>query len=157
MRAAIVAEGLPCVWLVEVGAAPPNDWTDSEDWVRLPADEEEIAARIAGVESRSRMLMSSAWIDEFDVLRNGDSWVALSPLEARLMRELLAHERAVVRRDDLVDVAWPSATAARAMDLNKPMRLLRRKASSIGIEIHTVAGRGYLAEAVVSGPGSSAG
>jgi DNA-binding response OmpR family regulator len=138
----------PCVWLVEIGTAPPDDWTDWEDWVRLPSDEQEIAARIAGVESRCRALTSSAWIDEFDVLRLSDSWVALSPLESRLMRVLLDHERTVVRRSDLIDAAWSSADHEIAKDLNTPMKLLRRKAKGVGIEIHTIAGRGYLVDVV---------
>jgi Transcriptional regulatory protein, C terminal len=154
-RPAMVAARQPCIWLVESGKAPPGSWALWEDWVRLPADEQEMAARVAAVELRSRALPSSAYIDEFDVLRNRASWVALSPLEARLMRVLLDHERAVVRRKHLIEVAWPGADRTGANDLNTPIKVLRRKVDSVGIAIHTIAGRGYLVE--VAGRGSVSG
>jgi hypothetical protein len=154
-RGMVLAERQPCVWLVESGAAPPEDWADWEDWARLPVDDDEIAARVAGVEHRGRALATSAWLDDFDVLHRGDVWVALSPLETRLMRELLIHEGAVVRRKVLIDAAWPAADDAHSKDLNTPMKLLKRKAKSVQVTIHTIAGRGYLAE-VTAGEAKSA-
>ena len=147
-RAAVLAQRQACVWLVEPGIPPPDDWADWEDWVRLPCREEDLAARIVAVERRSDALAMSAWIDDFDVLRQGEKWVPLSPLEGRLMKALLEHERAVVRRADLIEIGWPSSAAKRPTDLNAPMKTLRRKAQRVGVQIHAVAGRGYLAEVV---------
>ena len=49
-RAALIGRGRPCVWMVEEGASPPADWTDLEDWIRLPADRRDIDRLAAGVE-----------------------------------------------------------------------------------------------------------
>jgi two-component system response regulator MprA len=136
--------------LVEVGAAPPTDWCDFEDWVRLPADELEVVTRVAGVESRAGPLAASPWIDELDLLRCEEAWVALSPLEARMMRLLLQRVRGVVKRDELTRAGWPSDTPGRERDLNTAMKSLRRKIRSLSLEIHTVAGRGYLVDVVQS-------
>jgi two-component system response regulator MprA len=132
------------VWLVPPGAAPPTDWSDIEDWVRLPVDDGEMAARVAGVAQRARAWRERPRVDEHDLLWVTDQWVALSPLEARLTRRLLTSLRSVVRRSELARAGWPDAPDE--PDLNAAMKSLRRKVASVGLVIHAVAGKGYLAE-----------
>jgi hypothetical protein len=54
--AALVARGEPCVWLVPPQVPPPTEWSDLEDWIRLPSDADEIAARTATVAERATHL-----------------------------------------------------------------------------------------------------
>ena len=58
-------------------------------------------------------------------------------------RALVDHFTEVVRRDTLVQVAWPSGESSRnALDVH--MVRLRRRLLTVGLEVRTVRARGYL-------------
>src|SRR3954447_15870885 len=97
----LTARGCPIVWIVDRAGDPPADWSEIEDWIRLPVDQDELLARIDGVEQRALARANRPWIDDDDLLRHGDEWVALSPLEARLLRRLLQLPNTVVPRADI--------------------------------------------------------
>ena len=145
-RDALLHDRQPCVWLVEIGAAPPTDWGHLEDWVRMPADEQELAARVSLVERRAEAVADHPWIDDECLLRRGNVWVALTQLEVRLLRPLLEHVRTVVRRDELARAAWPDDESGGERNLATPIKTLRRKIAPLDISIHTISGRGYLVE-----------
>ena len=78
----------------------------------------------------------------------------LSPLEARLMRALLAARGRPVDPDRLVDVVWVDRTSADRELLKQVVHRLRRKLSAAGGSsawIEYIAGAGY---AIATSPGS---
>ena len=78
----------------------------------------------------------------------------LSPLEARLMRALLAARGRPVDPDRLVDVVWVDRTSADRELLKQVVHSLRRKLSAAGGSsawIEYIAGAGY---AIATSPGS---
>jgi len=86
-------------------------------------------------------------IDEFGVLWRDGTWVALTPVEERLMRELLDNLGRVCGRTALVRAGWPHGLRnARVVDTY--VRRLRSKIPLVGLEIRTVRQRGYLLHAV---------
>jgi DNA-binding winged helix-turn-helix (wHTH) protein len=71
----------------------------------------------------------------------------LSPVERALAAALIDRYNAVVGRDTLVRRAWPGGSPTRnALDVH--MLRLRRRISTLGLEVRTVRARGYLLQAL---------
>src|SRR5687767_8771005 len=92
--------GVPRLLLVENGTPPPRTSDDLEDWVRVPADEVDLHARVDNLSRRvqSRLALVPE-LDDDGVLRTGAEWVPLPPVEARLTYALLDRYRSVVSRE----------------------------------------------------------
>ena len=144
----------PRLLLVADGAEPPQVADCLEDWIRVPAAEDEIRARVDALTVRSRAHSSNVnngdapagpVLDDFGVLRVKGSWVALPPLEARLAEALLDRIGAVTSRELLVRAGWPTGAPGRnALDVH--VLRLRRRLQPLGLAIRTVRSRGYLME-----------
>ena len=139
--------GVARLLLVEDGATPPSPLDCLEDWIRVPAPELDIRARLAALEQRAtRHSPEVPTLDSDGVLRFGPSWVSLPPVEARLTHVLVDRFGAVVARDALARAGWPEGTAGRnALDVH--VLRLRRRLTAVGLVIRTVRSRGYLMEA----------
>jgi hypothetical protein len=144
-REALRLAGEPRLLLVERGA-PPVPVDHREDWIRLPADDVDLRVRVEAL--RRRLGGESAGaphLDDDGVLRVGERWVALPPVEARLARVLVDRFGAVVSRDGLTRAGWPGGSSSRnALDVH--VLRLRRRLAPLGLAIRTVRSRGYLLE-----------
>jgi DNA-binding response OmpR family regulator len=134
--------------LIEDGLPPPALLDCLEDWVRVPAGDEELRARMAALSMRSQAhVHARPGLDENGVLRFRGRWVSLPPLEARLTEPLLSRFGAVVAREILIRAAWPEGIRGRnALDVH--VLRLRRRLAPMGLAIRTVRSRGYLLERV---------
>lgn len=137
---------LPRLLLVDEDADPPLVIDELEDWIRVPAPEQDLRAR---VESLSRRATSAGRclpeIDEHGVVRYRSGHTAVPPVEARLAEVLIDHFGAVVSRDALSEAGWPGGHANRnALDVH--VLRLRRRLAEAGLAIRTVRSRGYLLE-----------
>lgn len=143
-------EGRPRLLLLEDGAPPPVGSDDFEDWIRVPAGEIDLRARVDGLRRRAEARVDPApALDDDGVLRLGDRWVSLPPVEARLTGALLDRYGAVVSRDALARAGWPAGAPGRnALDVH--MLRLRRRLSPLALAIRTVRSRGYLLERLVA-------
>ena len=83
-------------------------------------------------------------IDAYGLLRWGSAWVALSPIESRLAREFLDRPGQLVEREVLGDAGWPEGVP-NARSVDSRIKTLRRRVEPLGLRIHTIRGRGYLA------------
>ncbi len=112
----------------------------------MPAGEIDLRARVDGLRRRVEAKVAPAPdLDEDGVLRLGDQWVSLPPVEARLMAALLERYGAVVSRDALSRAGWPAGAPGRnALDVH--MLRLRRRLGPLALAIRTVRSRGYLLE-----------
>jgi hypothetical protein len=137
--------GQPRLLLVERGA-PPIPTDELEDWIRLPADDLDLRVRVEALRRRTDGdAVTVPDLDDDGVLRVGDSWVSLPPVEARLTRALLARFGAVVSRDVLGKAGWPGGSPGRnALDVH--VLRLRRRLAPLKLAIRTVRSRGYLLE-----------
>jgi two-component system OmpR family response regulator len=140
-------DGVPRLLLVENGAAPPPTIDELEDWIRVPADEVDLHARVENLTRRSRSKGTlQPTVDEDGVLRVGAEWVPLPPVEARLTVAMVERFGAVVSRDALARAGWPDGAPGRnALDVH--VLRLRRRVMPLGLAIRTVRSRGYLLEA----------
>lgn len=145
--AAIRSAGQARLVLVPEGVAPPLTSDPLEDWVRLPASDEDVRARVRVLEDRMRGAEEAHLpeLDENGLLRLGGLWVSLPPVEHRLMNVLLDRYRAVVSRDALARAGWPDGIPGRNV-LDVHIVRLRRRLAPLGLVIRTVRSRGYLLE-----------
>ena len=143
--------GRPRLLLLE--HVPPPPAPDClEDWVRLPASDEERSERRFALARRASQhgVGSRPELDADGLLHLGDSWVSLSPVEQSLTSALLERFGAVVHRDVLAERAWPVGAPTRnALDVH--VLRLRRRIAELGLEIRTVRSRGYLLQPVPGG------
>ena len=146
-RQALAAQGALRLLLVDSDTMAPEATDCLEDWIRLPASQDDIDARCRAISTRSMVHGSETpGLDPDGVLRVGSAWVSLPSLEARLMSALLDRFGAVVSRENLSRSGWPSGAPGRnALDVH--MLRLRRRISPLGLAIRTVRSRGYLLEA----------
>jgi two-component system response regulator MprA len=84
-------------------------------------------------------------------VRTAHGWVALPPIEQRLLARLADDAGCVVRRAALEAATWPDGRPAHPRALDGVVKRLRRRLRPLGLAIHTVAGRGLLLEVVPSG------
>ena len=137
------AEGRPRLLLVEGGAAPPVVEDGLEDWIRVPAEEIDLQARVAGLMRRALDAVGPPELDEDGILRVDGQWATLPPVEQRLVRALLDRFGAVVSREALARAGWPEGAPGRnALDVH--VLRLRRRLEGVDVEIRTVRSRGYL-------------
>ncbi|MDQ6838134.1 MAG: helix-turn-helix domain-containing protein [Actinomycetota bacterium] len=163
-RETLSLAGGPRLLLVPDGQEPPPVVDCLEDWIRIPAAENEVRARVDALAVRSLAHTpegvsryaghtehsgnghaAAPALDGFGVLRVGAAWVALPPLEARLTEALLARLGTVTSRDLLGQAGWPAGAPGRnALDVH--VLRLRRRLTPVGLAIRTVRSRGYLME-----------
>lgn len=133
--------------LVAEGAVPPLTTDVLEDWVRLPASDEDIECRMRVLEDRVQASGDDVRpeLDENGLLHFGGRWVPLPPVEMRLTAAMLDRYRAVVSREALGRAGWPDAIPGRNV-LDVHIVRLRRRIAELDLVIRTVRSRGYLLE-----------
>jgi len=142
-------QGIPCLLLLEEGVVPPVPGRPLEDWIRLPADELDLVARLRRLESLANRGSERPVVDDEGVLHVGEAWSALSTAEASLARRLTAEFGRMVGRDELLAALHPpsaTAPARRPRTLDLQICRLRRRLSEVGLIVSAVRGRGYVLE-----------
>jgi DNA-binding response OmpR family regulator len=145
-REQLIARGAPRLLLVEPEDEPPAARDCMEDWIRVPAVEADVSARVRNLARRADLHFSgSPSLDDDGVLRYNTAWVPLPPVEGRLTDALLGRFGAVVSRENLARAGWPDGAPGRnALDVH--VLRLRRRIAPLGLVIRTVRSRGYLLE-----------
>jgi len=142
------AEGTPRLLLVRPPAPAPEVMECEEDWVRLPADDGDVRARVLALAARSSRHRPGPRVGADGRLQFGSHWIALSPIELRLARVLVERFGEVVQNNELAGVAWPGEGINEGA-LRVHLTRLRRRLRTLGLEVQNVRGRGYLMEHVV--------
>jgi two-component system, OmpR family, response regulator len=144
MRLSLASEGRPRLLLLEEGP-PPVVIDPLEDWIRLPADDGEMWARLESLRQRWEAPRKPK-LDDDGVLTWASRWVALSPSEALLAAVLLENFSSMVNRHTLV-AATQSPDDLRRNSLDVQLHRLRRRLAPTGLVVRTVRKRGYVLEA----------
>lgn len=140
-RAKLKKASRPRLLLVDPEAAPPLTVDPAEDWVRLPADHQDVQARIESLRRRST---EQPVLDD-GVLRTATGWVSLPDVEARILGTLLSKFGKVADRQSLLAAGWPGENPSRNL-LDVHLHRLRRRIEPINLQIRTVRKRGYVLE-----------
>ena len=133
--------GLPRLLMLSAATDPPVCDDELQDWVRVPSDPMEVSARIHALQLRAARLRWPS-LDDDGRFSVGGHWIALSPIEVRLMRVLVDQFGAMVSRADLARSAWPD-TAPTRNQLDVRLRGLRRRLHPMGLRISVFRGRGF--------------
>lgn len=148
-RTALRDHGTPCLLLVDRVAVPPVVSHPREDWLRMPSSDRDIRAKVAGLRWRSDACVEHTAkakrleLDDDGILRRGDDWVSLPPIEAQIVRALLGSSGSVVSRAVLQQAAWPGRdTPPNTLDVH--MTRLRRRLDPLDASVRTVRARGYI-------------
>lgn len=142
-REELARAAAPCLLLVDEGAPPPIVDHLTEDWVRLPARDDDIRARVQTLVVRTTGPVSGPPTVVDDVMVVGSTHLPLPPVEARLASALIERPGAVVSRAALARAGWPEGMPSRnALDVR--MLRLRRRIEPLGLVVRTVRHRGYL-------------
>ena len=145
-RAELRRRGIARLLLVDHVSPAPEVVEPLEDWIRVPAPEADVQARLATLSQRAAASNEATpTLDRDGVLRFRNQWVALAPLEARLVAALLDRRGAVVSRQILNRAGWPDEGPNRNV-LDVKIFRLRRRIEPLGLTIRTVRSRGYLLE-----------
>ena len=142
-RERLSIEGRPRLLLVAPESDPPDGKDCLEDWVRLPADDRDVAARLRALELRATHHQSHPATDERGRLTFNGDWIALSPIEERLVAALADRFGEVVSREELLAAGWPDENPSDAA-LRVHLTRLRKEIGPLGLEIATVRGFGHV-------------
>lgn len=148
----LVAQNIPCLLLVAPEAPPPSSDNSLVDWIRLPADDRDVPARLAALEKRSAHHASQPAVDADGILRCDGRWVALSPTEHVLVQAFLERFGQVVRADVLMERGWPGRNTSDDGVLRVQILRLRRRIAGLGLEVHTIRDRGYVLDSASHRP-----
>jgi len=151
---ALAADGRPRLLLVARDADPPVPGDPMCEWVRLPADERDVAARILLLTRRlGPVELERPRIDASGRLLFRNTWVALSPTEARLATVLTEHFEAVVPESELGRRGWPTGTWG-SNTLRVHITRLRHRLAPLDLEIRGIRQQGFVLQAVHSATAS---
>jgi len=143
-----------CLWLLPPGELPPELGAD-EDWIRVPADERDIHARLQRLTGR---IGASGPLHPEEVSVGPDGLVErlgqrvyLPRIEASLLGRLGRTPDAVVTRRALAVAAWGDEERTGRL-LDSRIFSLRGRLGPLGLAIHTIRGRGYVLSAAPAAP-----
>lgn len=144
-----------CLWLLPPGELPPV-LDHGEDWIRLPADERDVHARVQRLAGRATgpapLVPGEVVVGAGGLVARHGARVFLPPIEATLLGVLAARPESVVGRQELADAVWGEG-APTGRRLDSRLFSLRGRLAPVGLAIHTIRGRGYL---LSSSPASAA-
>lgn len=137
------ATRVPRLLLVRPPAPAPAVSDCEEDWVRLPADDGDVRARVLAVAARSAHHRPGPSVEPDGRVRYGGGWIALSPIEHRLAQLLAENFGEVVESELLARAAWQCPDASNGA-LRVHLTRLRQRLQPLALDVRNIRGRGYL-------------
>jgi DNA-binding response OmpR family regulator len=128
--------------IVEAGVAPPSSESCFEDWLRLPAEDCDVRARLLSLSRRAAHHPTVPMIDEYGQLAHRGASVFLSPVDQRVAEALVENFGTAVRDAELARRAWPSGSSGQTLRVH--ISRLRRRISQLGLTITSVRNVGYV-------------
>lgn len=123
---------MPRLLLVEAGEQPPDSDDPLEDWIRLPAHDDDVLHRI-GVLNRRAASRRRPALDGAGRLLFKGQWIGLSDIDERLMEVLVSHFGEFVDASRLLAGGWDEAPGENA--LRPHLYRLKRKLLPLGLEL----------------------
>ena len=138
------AAGTPRLLAVAPDAPPPVADDCDEDWIRLPASDDDVTARLRAVAARSARHATAPTVKGDGRISFRGRWEPLSDTEEAVAGALVARFGEVVDTGTLARTVDPPLTgnAVRIQIMR-----LRSRVRGLGLEVRTVRSHGYVLEA----------
>ena len=133
---------VPRLLIVEVGVEPPDSESCLEDWLRLPAEDCDVRARLRSLSRRAAQHPMVPALDDFGQLSHRGAGVFLSPVDQRVAEVLVESFGTAVRDSDLAARAWPAGSSEQTLRVH--ISRLRRRIAALGLTITSVRNVGYV-------------
>jgi hypothetical protein len=133
----------PRLLLVGGDEPPLADGDPLQDWIRLPASDADLHARIRALELRAELVSDRPEMAGDGRLCYRGSWVALSPIDERMLQALVAVFQDIITTPDLHAAGWPNGDGTPGA-LRIHILRIRHALESVGLELKTVRDRGYV-------------
>jgi len=147
-REQLELRGKPRLWLVEPGADAPIGDSCLEDWLRLPAEDQDAHARLVALAHRASHHPQRPALDEHGQFEYRGTVVLLSPVEQHLARPLVDNFGSAVTEEQLLRSAW--ADGGHDQTLRVHVSRLRRRLLPAGVTVVNIRAYGYVMRAVGS-------
>ena len=146
VREAVAAAGRACLLVVPAGHPPPDTVLPLEDWIREPIDPYEQEIRIDELVRRARAATRGLVLDDDGLLRLGERWVALTPVQRSLMAPLIGQVGRAVPMADVRQAYAEAGGPDDARPLRRALSRLRARLAELDVELHVLSGRAVLVE-----------
>jgi DNA-binding winged helix-turn-helix (wHTH) protein len=133
---------VPRLWLVDPDVGPPIAESCLEDWIRLPASDADLRARLVAVSHRAAHHPTRPTLDEHGLLTYRGVVVPLPRVEHYLATPLITNFGEAVSEHDLLDAARLVDTKEQTLRVH--VSRLRRRLAPIGLSITSIRGYGYV-------------
>jgi hypothetical protein len=134
--------GVPRLLIVEAGVDPPAGDSCLEDWLRLPAEDCDVRARLLSLAQRAAHHPMVPLLDDFGQLTHRGVSVFLSPVDQRVAQVLVESFGTSVRDEELARRAWPAGSSDQTLRVH--ISRLRRRIAQLGLTITSVRNVGYV-------------
>jgi hypothetical protein len=131
----------PHLLLVEPGVPPPELESCLADWIRLPADDADVRARLAALGARANKHPGVPVVDDFGEFSYAGQRVFLSPTDQRLADVLVASFDRAVPEPELFARLWDGEGETSKVRVH--VSRLRKRIEPLGLEITSIRGMGY--------------
>jgi hypothetical protein len=131
---------VPTLFLVEPGAAPPLIGA-LQDWVRLPADDADVGARLESLRHRAVQHPARPVLDGYGQFEFRGRRAFLSPTDDRVATALVASFGEGVSEAELISAIHPDGM--KSGQLRVHVSRLRKRLEPLGLQITAIRNFGY--------------
>ncbi len=152
LRDRLAAVAIPRLLLVSRASRAPVCVDELEDWVREPLDASELDIRTATLRRRADRRARRPVVDDSGMVRVGDRWVALPPVQLALARLLVERLGEVVSVEQIRTACRDAGGSGHAKAIKAAIGRVRRRLVELDLELVNVRDRGYLLDASAPDP-----
>jgi hypothetical protein len=151
LRDQLAAQGVPRLLLIAHGCDAPVCVDELEDWAREPLDPVELDARTATLKRRAGHRALRPCIDDAGLVRVGDRWVDLPPVQLAVARLMVARLGRVVSAEQIQAACLDAGGSVHPKAVKATIGRVKSRLAELGLVLANVRDRGYLLEADPTG------
>jgi two-component system OmpR family response regulator len=132
---------VPRLLIVESGVAPPTETSCVVDWLRLPADDEDLRARMAALAERAARHPSRPVVNEYGQLSHRGTTAFLSRIDEQITNLLAENFGHPVPAEELISRVWTDDGTNETLRVH--ISRLRHRIAPLDLTITNIKGHGY--------------
>lgn len=146
VRDVLAAADLPRLLLISRDCPAPACIDALEDWLREPLDPDELELRAARLQRRARLRAFRPQVDANGLVRAGDRWVGLPPVQQPVAELLISRFGRVVSGEQIRAAYLDAGGSMHPKAVKAMISRVKRRLSELDLVLTTVRDRGYLLE-----------